>query len=47
LRQPVAVQLGYRSRETVEVPVERLQTAIARRERLEHATRGIGSRLDR
>jgi hypothetical protein len=47
VRQPVAVQVAYRSDETLEVPVESLQTAVAHRERLEHAARGVGSHTDR
>ncbi len=47
VRQPVAVQVAYRRAETLDVPVESLQTAVAHRERLEHAARGVGSRTDR
>lgn len=47
VRQPVAVQVAYRSGETLDVPVESLQTAVPHHERLEHAARGVGSRTDR
>jgi hypothetical protein len=46
-RQRLAVQVAYRSGETLDVPVDSLQTAVAHRERLEHSARGVGSRPDR